>query len=102
MSRPSSNDSDGFALKLQMQHGFRWVVYSNHVAPVDRLLGRYLHRHLIHEESSSAASWSPEDVAELTAVAAWLPAVWRHINQFLEMHASNNLTIGKSIELMVY
>ncbi|XP_055385781.1 protein sickie-like isoform X2 [Condylostylus longicornis] len=79
---------------LQLHHNFRWVLTANHMEPVKGFLGRYLRRRLYTLELHSQ-----NHQPELTAVFAWLPTVWQHINRFLEIHSSSDVTIGPRLFL---
>lgn len=69
---------------------FRWVLFANHLEPVKGFLSRYLRRRLIEIECKKA-SRNPE----LRHIVEWIPKIQQHLNQFLETHASSDVTIGK-------
>ncbi|XP_037710431.1 protein sickie isoform X7 [Drosophila subpulchrella] len=79
---------------LQLHHNFRWVLTANHMEPVKGFLGRFLRRRLFQLELQTQ---HPQP--ELAAVLAWLPSVWQHINRFLEVHSSSDVTIGPRLFL---
>ncbi|KAH8410091.1 hypothetical protein KR009_005833 [Drosophila setifemur] len=79
---------------LQLHHNFRWVLTANHMEPVKGFLGRFLRRRLFQLELQTQ---HPQP--ELSAVLAWLPTVWQHINRFLEVHSSSDVTIGPRLFL---
>ncbi|XP_030381113.1 protein sickie-like [Scaptodrosophila lebanonensis] len=79
---------------LQLHHNFRWVLTANHMEPVKGFLGRFLRRRLFQLELQTG---HPQP--ELSAVLAWLPSVWQHINRFLEVHSSSDVTIGPRLFL---
>ncbi|XP_060644893.1 protein sickie isoform X11 [Drosophila nasuta] len=79
---------------LQLHHNFRWVLTANHMEPVKGFLGRFLRRRLFQLELQTQHSQP-----ELAAVLAWLPSVWQHINRFLEVHSSSDVTIGPRLFL---
>lgn len=68
----------------------RWVLCANHMEPVKGFLGRYLRRKLIETEIGSRTR-----NMELVKIIDWIPRVWHHLNRFLEMHSSSDVTIGK-------
>ncbi|ALC40284.1 sick [Drosophila busckii] len=79
---------------LQLHHNFRWVLTANHMEPVKGFLGRFLRRRLFQLELQAQHSQP-----ELATVLAWLPSVWQHINRFLEVHSSSDVTIGPRLFL---
>ncbi|EDV99414.1 GH13834 [Drosophila grimshawi] len=79
---------------LQLHHNFRWVLTANHMEPVKGFLGRFLRRRQFQLELQTQHSQP-----ELAAVLAWLPSVWQHINSFLEVHSSSDVTIGPRLFL---
>ncbi|XP_034134732.1 protein sickie isoform X6 [Drosophila guanche] len=79
---------------LQLHHNFRWVLTANHMEPVKGFLGRFLRRRLFQLELQTQ---HPQP--ELASVLAWLPSVWQHINRFLEVHSSSDVTIGPRLFL---
>ncbi|KAH8255586.1 hypothetical protein KR038_006832 [Drosophila bunnanda] len=79
---------------LQLHHNFRWVLTANHMEPVKGFLGRFLRRRLFQLELQTQHAQP-----ELAAVLAWLPSVWQHINRFLEVHSSSDVTIGPRLFL---
>ncbi|EDW75949.2 uncharacterized protein Dwil_GK14929 [Drosophila willistoni] len=79
---------------LQLHHNFRWVLTANHMEPVKGFLGRFLRRRLFQLELQTQ---HPQP--ELATVLAWLPSVWQHINRFLEVHSSSDVTIGPRLFL---
>ncbi|KPU73531.1 uncharacterized protein Dana_GF14437, isoform E [Drosophila ananassae] len=79
---------------LQLHHNFRWVLTANHMEPVKGFLGRFLRRRLFQLELQTQ---HPQP--ELATVLAWLPTVWQHINRFLEVHSSSDVTIGPRLFL---
>ena len=85
-------------------HNFRWVLLTNHSEPVRGLLSRYLQRRLVDEEltrrTSGAVSAGIQVVGEQIArVVAWLPKVWGHVNRFLEVNCSPDVTLGNSLHI---
>lgn len=68
----------------------RWVLCANHMEPVKGFLGRYLRRKLIETEIGSRTR-----NMELVKIIDWIPRVWHHLNRFLEMHSSSDVTIGR-------
>lgn len=70
------------------------VLTANHMEPVKGFLGRFLRRRLFQLELQTQHSQP-----ELAAVLAWLPSVWQHINRFLEVHSSSDVTIGPRLFL---
>ncbi|XP_055847329.1 protein sickie isoform X8 [Episyrphus balteatus] len=79
---------------LQLHHNFRWVLTANHMEPVKGFLGRFLRRRLFQLELQTL-----NHQPELASVLAWLPTVWQHINRFLEIHSSSDVTIGPRLFL---
>ncbi|XP_033236795.1 protein sickie isoform X1 [Drosophila pseudoobscura] len=79
---------------LQLHHNFRWVLTANHMEPVKGFLGRFLRRRLFQLELQTQHAQP-----ELASVLAWLPSVWQHINRFLEVHSSSDVTIGPRLFL---
>ncbi|KAM8762553.1 neuron navigator 2 isoform 3-T3 [Acanthopagrus schlegelii] len=82
------------APNLQLHHNFRWVLCANHMEPVKGFLGRYLRRKLIETEIGSRTR-----NMELVKIIDWIPRVWHHLNRFLEMHSSSDVTIGPRLFL---
>ncbi|XP_034737808.1 neuron navigator 2 isoform X3 [Etheostoma cragini] len=82
------------APNLQLHHNFRWVLCANHMEPVKGFLGRYLRRKLIETEIGSRTR-----NMELVKIVDWIPRVWHHLNRFLEMHSSSDVTIGPRLLL---
>ncbi|XP_029316080.1 neuron navigator 2 isoform X2 [Cottoperca gobio] len=82
------------APNLQLHHNFRWVLCANHVEPVKGFLGRHLRRKLIETEIGSRTR-----NMELVRIIDWIPRVWHHLNRFLEMHSSSDVTIGPRLLL---
>ncbi|XP_054625938.1 neuron navigator 2 isoform X3 [Dunckerocampus dactyliophorus] len=82
------------APNLQLHHNFRWVLCANHMEPVKGFLGRYLRRKLIEMEIGSRTR-----NMELVKIIDWIPRVWHHLNRFLEMHSSSDVTIGPRLFL---
>jgi len=87
---------------LQLHHNFRWVLCANHMEPVHGFLARYLRRRFADAEirarggagdteGRSAAGASDERADN---VVEWIPRVWQHLNKFLEMHSSSDVTVG--------
>ena len=62
--------------------------------PVKGFLGRYLRRKLIEAEIQTRARNN-----DLAKIADWMPKVWQHLNKFLEMHSSSDVTIGPRLFL---
>ncbi|KAL0968574.1 hypothetical protein UPYG_G00268710 [Umbra pygmaea] len=79
---------------LQLHHNFRWVLCVNHTEPVKGLLGRFLRRKLMETEITSR-----QRNTELVRIIEWIPAVWNHLNSFLESHSSSDVTIGPRLFL---
>uniref|UniRef100_A0A671MIH7 Neuron navigator 2-like n=1 Tax=Sinocyclocheilus anshuiensis TaxID=1608454 RepID=A0A671MIH7_9TELE len=79
---------------LQLHHNFRWILCANHTEPVKGFLGRYLRRKLLETEISSRVRNS-----ELVKIIEWIPCVWHHLNRFLEIHSSSDVTIGPRLFL---
>ncbi|XP_029952549.1 neuron navigator 2 [Salarias fasciatus] len=82
------------APNLQLHHNFRWVLCANHMEPVKGFLGRFLRRKLIETEIGSRTR-----NVELVKIIDWVPRVWHHLNRFLEMHSSSDVTIGPRLFL---
>eukprot|EP00062_Callorhinchus_milii_P010568 gi/632955603/ref/XP_007893545.1/ PREDICTED: neuron navigator 3 isoform X2 [Callorhinchus milii] len=79
---------------LELHHNFRWVLCANHTEPVKGFLGRYLRRKLIETEIDKNMRNS-----DLIRIIDWIPKVWQHLNNFLEMHSSSDVTIGPRLFL---
>jgi hypothetical protein len=62
--------------------------------PVKGLLSRFLMRRLIEFDVQNGAR-----NVELARVMDWIPKVWQHINKFLEIHNSSEVTIGPRLFL---
>jgi len=62
--------------------------------PVKGLLCRFLTRRLIEVDVQNGAR-----NVELARVMDWIPKVWQHINRFLELHNSTEVTIGPRLFL---
>ncbi|XP_076330999.1 uncharacterized protein LOC143236592 isoform X2 [Tachypleus tridentatus] len=82
------------ASNLQLHHNFRWVLYANHIEPVNGFLGRFLRRQQVQVEVKSGVQ-NPE----LNKILDWIPTVWNHLNKFLETHSSSDVTIGPRLFL---
>ncbi|XP_035387888.1 neuron navigator 2 isoform X2 [Electrophorus electricus] len=82
------------APNLHLYHNFRWVLYANHTEPVKGFLGRFLRRKLLETEIGSRVR-----NGELVKIIEWIPCVWQHLNRFLEMHSSSDVTIGPRLFL---
>ncbi|XP_022244810.1 neuron navigator 2-like, partial [Limulus polyphemus] len=82
------------ATNLQLHHNFRWVLYANHMEPVNGFLGRFLRRQQVEVEINSGVQ-NPE----LIKILDWIPTVWNHLNKFLETHSSSDVTIGPRLFL---
>ena len=78
---------------LQLHHNFRWVLCANHMEPVQGFLGRYLRRRCVAMEVQTSI---PNE--DLDRTIEWIPQVWQHLNKFLEMHGSSDVTIGEWTE----
>ncbi|XP_019895859.2 neuron navigator 2 isoform X3 [Esox lucius] len=88
------NQATSSTPSLQLHHNFRWVLCANHTEPVKGFLGRFLRRKLMETEISSR-----QRNAELVRIIDWMPAVWHHLNHFLESHSSSDVTIGPRLFL---
>ncbi|KAK7605409.1 hypothetical protein V9T40_007267 [Parthenolecanium corni] len=86
------NQSNCSSNNLQLHHNFRWILFANHLEPVKNFLSRYLRRRLIEIECKKA-SRNPE----LRHIVEWIPKIQQHLNQFLETHASSDVTIGPKL-----
>ncbi|KAJ8248931.1 hypothetical protein GJAV_G00229310 [Gymnothorax javanicus] len=88
------NQTTSSTPNLQLHHNFRWVLCANHTEPVKGFLGRFLRRKLIETEISTRTR-----NVELVKIIEWIPRVWHHLNRFLEMHSSSDVTIGPRLFL---
>ncbi|XP_056430035.1 neuron navigator 3 isoform X3 [Hyla sarda] len=79
---------------LELHHNFRWVLCANHMDPVKGFLGRYLRRKLIEMEIEKSLRNN-----DLIKIIEWIPKAWHHLNNFLEMHSSSDVTIGPRLFL---
>ncbi|EEB17694.1 conserved hypothetical protein [Pediculus humanus corporis] len=80
---------------LQLHHNFRWILCANHMEPVKGFLSRYLRRRTVDSELRDNAHNN-----DLARVIEWIPKVWHHINKFIEMHNSSDMTIGPRLFLL--
>lgn len=64
---------------------------ANHTEPIKGFLSRYLRRKLIETEIERNVRNN-----DLIKIIDWIPKTWHHLNSFLEMHSSSDVTIGKS------
>ncbi len=87
------NQTTCTATNLQLHHNFRWVLCANHMEPVKGFLSRYLRRKLIETEVKMAAN-NMVPSSELIKIIDWIPKLWNHLNRFLEIHSSSDVTIG--------
>ena len=62
--------------------------------PVKGFLGRFLRRRHFQQELQTQ-----QLQPEMAGVLSWLPTVWQHINRFLEIHSSSDVTIGPRLFL---
>ncbi|XP_072340817.1 neuron navigator 3 isoform X4 [Scyliorhinus torazame] len=88
------NQAVSSSANLELHHNFRWVLCTNHTEPVKGFLGRYLRRKLIESEIDRNMRSS-----DLLRIIDWIPKVWQHLNGFLEMHSSSDVTIGPRLFL---
>ncbi|XP_065213728.1 protein sickie-like isoform X2 [Planococcus citri] len=86
------NQSTYSSTDLQLHQNFRWILCANHLEPVKGFLSRYLRRRLIEVECKKGAKNT-----ELWRIIDWIPKVQHHLNQFLETHASSDVTIGPKL-----
>ncbi|XP_059490670.1 protein sickie isoform X2 [Neocloeon triangulifer] len=89
------NQTTCSSTNLQLHHNFRWVLCANHLEPVKGLLARFLKRRLLDVQIKSGNQSS-----ELCNIFDWIPRVWQHLNKFLEMHSSSDVTIGPRLFLL--
>ena len=90
------NQTTPSTANLQLHHNFRWILYSNHIEPVNGFLGRFLRRQLIEKQILN----DQDEVSELSEMIEWIPQVVRHVNRFLEAHNSSDVTIGENFEAL--
>uniref|UniRef100_T1JTB6 AAA+ ATPase domain-containing protein n=3 Tax=Tetranychus urticae TaxID=32264 RepID=T1JTB6_TETUR len=81
---------------LQLNHNFRWLLCANHMEPVRGFLSRYLKRKLVTSEID-AGSIDLTIPTNMITIVDWIPKVWNHINHFLEVHHSSDVTLGPSL-----
>ena len=84
------NQSDVSSLNLH--HSFKWVLCVNHTEPVRSYLSRFLQRRLIDFETKSQTR-----SAELEKIVSWMPQLWQHVNKYIELYNSSDLTLGPKI-----
>ena len=78
----------------QLQKVFpRWVVFNNHNEPICGLVARYLRRKLLEVENRNGALRN----SHLLQVIEWLPKVWQHVNRFIELYNSAEVTLGNTM-----
>ncbi len=95
-----------------MHHKFKWVLCVNHTEPVKNYLNRYHERRLVDFETKllGAAAINignsnqqqqihliEQNIRELRLVYEWLPKLWLHVNKYIEMYNSIDLTIGPKV-----
>ncbi|XP_048355101.1 neuron navigator 3 isoform X1 [Sphaerodactylus townsendi] len=79
---------------LELHQNFRWVLCANHTEPIKGFLSRYLRRKLIETEIERNVRNN-----DLIRIIDWIPKMWHHLNSFLEMHSSSDVTIGPRLFL---
>ncbi|XP_056138410.1 neuron navigator 2-like [Lampris incognitus] len=84
-----TTSQNSFSLDLHLHHSHSLMLLCNKEEPVKGFLARCLRRQLLEAELSSRCQ-NPE----MAKIVDWLPAVWRHLNHFLELHGSTNASIG--------
>ncbi|KAK6631851.1 hypothetical protein RUM43_013917 [Polyplax serrata] len=80
---------------LQLHHNFRWILCANHMEPVKGFLSRYLRRRTIDGELREGTHNN-----DMARVIDWIPKVWHHLNKFIEMHNSSDVTLGPRLFLV--
>jgi hypothetical protein len=84
------NQSD--VASLNLHQNFKWILCLNHTEPVKSFLSRYLNRRLIDYESKYQLK-----NADLELIINWMPQLWSHVNKYIEMYNSIDLTLGPKL-----
>lgn len=77
---------------LNLHQNFKWVLCVNHTEPVKNYLVRYLERLLIDQETRTNTK-----LADLEHLINWLPKLWLHVNKYIELYNSVDLTLGPRV-----
>ena len=84
------NQSD--VTSLNLPQNFKWVLCVNHTEPVKNYLNRVLTRRLIdHEIKFQMRS------LDLEKITKWIPKLWQHVNKYIELYNSADLTLGPKL-----
>jgi neuron navigator 2 len=81
------NQSD--VTSLNLHKNFKWVLCVNHTEPVKNYLYRYLVRRLVDHEIKYQIRSS-----DLEKITKWMPRLWQHVNKYIELYNSADLTLG--------
>jgi len=84
------NQSD--VASLNLHQNFKWILCLNHTEPVKSFLSRFLNRRLIDYECKYQLK-----NADLELLINWMPQLWSHVNKYIEMYNSIDLTLGPKI-----
>jgi neuron navigator 2 len=78
---------------LNLHPNFKWVLCLNHTEPVKSFLNRHLQRRLIDNENKGQIS------AEMEGLISWIPKLWSHVNKYIELYNSPDMTLGPKLFL---
>jgi hypothetical protein len=84
------NQSD--VTSLNLHQNFKWILCANHAEPVKYYLERFLVRRLIDYE----IKYQIRNL-DLEKITKWIPKLWQHINKYIEVYNSADLTLGPKI-----
>ena len=84
------NQSD--VASLNLHQNFKWILCLNHTEPVKSYLSRYLNRRLIDYECKYQLK-----NADLELIINWMPQLWSHVNKYIELYNSIDLTLGPKL-----
>jgi len=84
------NQSD--VTSLNLHQNFKWILCANHAEPVKYYLERFLVRRLIDYE----IKYQIRNI-DLEKITKWIPKLWQHINKYIEVYNSADLTLGPKI-----
>ena len=77
---------------LNLHQSFKWILCLNHTEPVKSFLNRYLNRRLIDHEVKKQ-----ERNPDLELIINWMPQLWAHVNKYVELYNSIDLTLGPKL-----
>jgi hypothetical protein len=78
---------------FNLHSNFKWVLCLNHTEPVKSFLNRHLQRRLIDNENRGQIS------VEMEGLINWIPKLWSHVNKYIELYNSPDMTLGPKLFL---